>query len=100
MVVRIHSIEAHGDIRVRRNRLLAGFAGGGATVEDVALMRRVVGPEMGVKASGGVKSFEDAKNMVAAGATRLGASAGVKIVQGEHATEAVSSPVKLAAKAY
>ncbi len=60
-----------------------GFAGGGATVEDVALMRRVIGPEMGVKASGGVKSFEDAKSMVAAGATRLGASAGVKIVQGE-----------------
>ncbi len=77
-----------------------GFAGGGATVEDVALMRRVVGPEMGVKASGGVKSFEDAKSMVAAGATRLGASAGVKIVQGEQETTAVSSPVKLAAKAY
>lgn len=77
-----------------------GFAGGGATVEDVALMRRVVGPEMGVKASGGVKSYEDAKSMVAAGATRLGASAGVKIVQGEHEMEAVSVPAKLAAKAY
>ena len=59
-----------------------GFSGGGATVEDIALMRRVVGPEMGVKASGGVRDFEDAKNMVTAGATRLGASAGVKIVQG------------------
>ena len=56
-----------------------GFAGGGATVEDVSLMRRVVGPEMGVKASGGVRDFEDAQNMVKAGATRLGASAGVKI---------------------
>lgn len=77
-----------------------GFAGGGATVEDVALMRRVVGPEMGVKASGGVKSFEDAKSLVAAGATRLGASAGVKIVQGEHDETAVSSPVPVVAKAY
>jgi len=77
-----------------------GFAGGGATVEDVALMRRVVGPEMGVKASGGVKSFEDAKSLVAAGATRLGASAGVKIVQGEKDTAAVRSPAPVAAKAY
>mgnify|MGYP002642101688 FL=1 len=59
-----------------------GFAGGGATVEDIALMRRVVGAEMGVKASGGVRTFEDAQAMIAAGATRLGASAGVKIVQG------------------
>lgn len=59
-----------------------GFGGGGATVEDVALMREVVGPSMGVKASGGVKDFEDARKMVAAGATRIGASAGVKIVAG------------------
>lgn len=60
-----------------------GFAGGGATVEDVTLMRRVVGPEMGVKASGGVHNFDEAKDMLAAGATRIGASAGVKIVAGE-----------------
>ena len=60
-----------------------GFSGGGATVEDINLMRRVVGPEMGVKASGGVRDFEDAQNMVKAGATRLGASAGVKIMQGQ-----------------
>ena len=60
-----------------------GFSGGGATVEDINLMRRVVGPDMGVKASGGVRDFEDAQNMVKAGATRLGASAGVKIVQGQ-----------------
>lgn len=60
-----------------------GFSGGGATVEDIALMRRVIGPEMGVKASGGVHNYEEAQNMVAAGATRIGASAGVKIVQGE-----------------
>ena len=58
-----------------------GFAKGGATVEDVALMRRVVGSELGVKASGGVKGIEDAKAMVAAGATRIGASVGVKIAQ-------------------
>jgi deoxyribose-phosphate aldolase len=58
-----------------------GFGPGGATVEDVALMRRVVGAEMGIKAAGGVGSFSAAKAMIAAGATRLGASAGVKIVK-------------------
>jgi deoxyribose-phosphate aldolase len=58
-----------------------GFSTGGATVEDVALMRSVVGPEMGVKAAGGVRTLEDAEKMVKAGATRIGASAGVKIVQ-------------------
>ena len=58
-----------------------GFASGGATAADVALMRRVVGAEMGVKAAGGVRDFEGLKAMVAAGATRVGASAGVKIVQ-------------------
>lgn len=59
-----------------------GFASGGATVHDVELMRRVVGPEMGVKAAGGVRTYEDAASMIKAGATRIGASAGVKIVQG------------------
>jgi deoxyribose-phosphate aldolase len=58
-----------------------GFGGGGATVSDVALMRRVVGPEMGVKASGGVRTYAEAKSMLDAGATRIGASAGVRIVQ-------------------
>ena len=58
-----------------------GFSSGGATIEDVALMRRTVGPGIGVKASGGIKTLSDAQNMIAAGATRLGASAGVKIVQ-------------------
>lgn len=57
-----------------------GFGPGGATVADVALMRRVVGAEMGVKAAGGVRDLEGLKAMVAAGATRVGASAGVKIV--------------------
>ncbi len=59
-----------------------GFASGGATVHDVALMRRAVGPEMGVKAAGGVRTYEDAEKMIQAGATRIGASAGVKIIQG------------------
>jgi len=58
-----------------------GFASGGATAADVALMRRVVGAEMGIKAAGGVRDYEGLKAMVAAGATRIGASAGVKIVQ-------------------
>mgnify|MGYP001597689550 CR=1 FL=1 len=62
-----------------------GFAGGGATVEDVRLMRETVGPEIGVKASGGIRTPEDAKKMVEAGATRIGASASVKIVRGETA---------------
>ena len=58
-----------------------GFAKGGATVEDVALMRRAVGHALGVKASGGVKGIEDARAMFEAGATRIGASVGVKIAQ-------------------
>jgi len=58
-----------------------GFGPGGATVEDVTLMRRTVGPSMGVKASGGVRTLEDLKKMVAAGASRVGASASVKIVE-------------------
>ena len=62
-----------------------GFAGGGATVHDVELMRKTVGPQMGVKASGGVRTFEDAASMIKAGATRIGASAGVKILQGPSA---------------
>ena len=59
-----------------------GFSTGGATEEDVKLMRAVVGPEMGVKASGGVRSFEDMKKMIDAGATRIGASSGVQIMKG------------------
>ncbi len=58
-----------------------GFGPGGATVADVTLMRRVVGSAMGVKAAGGVRDLEGLKAMVAAGATRIGASAGVRIVQ-------------------
>jgi deoxyribose-phosphate aldolase len=60
-----------------------GFTGGGATAEDVALMRRIVGDDMGVKASGGVRSQEDALKMIGAGANRIGASASVAIVTGQ-----------------
>jgi deoxyribose-phosphate aldolase len=58
-----------------------GFAKSGATVADVALMRRVVGEDMGVKAAGGVRDYEGLKALVAAGASRVGASAGVRIVR-------------------
>jgi deoxyribose-phosphate aldolase len=75
-----------------------GFAGGGATPQDIALIRRVVGPEMGVKASGGVRTLEEARSMVAAGATRIGASAGVKIVQG--AAAGTQPPLKPGTRAY
>jgi deoxyribose-phosphate aldolase len=61
-----------------------GFSLHGATVADVSLMRKTVGPSVGVKAAGGVRSLEDAEAMITAGATRLGTSSGVKIVQGEH----------------
>jgi len=65
-----------------------GFAKGGATVGDIALMRRVVGPGMGVKASGGIRTHEDAAALVASGADRIGASASVKIVAPESAVPA------------
>ena len=57
-----------------------GFGPGGATVEDVALMRRAVGPAMGIKAAGGIRTLADAQKMIAAGATRIGASASVKMM--------------------
>lgn len=59
-----------------------GFSTGGATAADIALMRKTVGPNLGVKASGGVRSLEDMKSMVEAGATRIGASSGVAIMNG------------------
>jgi len=58
-----------------------GFGPGGARVEDVALMRRTVGPEMGIKAAGGIRDYDRARAMIEAGATRLGTSAGVRIVE-------------------
>jgi deoxyribose-phosphate aldolase len=68
-----------------------GFGPGGATAADVALMRRVVGADMGVKAAGGVRDLEGLKAMVAAGATRIGASAGVRIVQESKGQKAVTT---------
>ncbi len=75
------SVEAGADFV----KTSTGFSTGGATVEDIALMRKTVGPEIGVKASGGVRTFEDAEAMVKAGATRLGASAGLKIIRAKDA---------------
>lgn len=60
-----------------------GFSGGGATIEDIKLMRKTVGETMGVKASGGVRDLESTKAMIEAGATRIGASSGVQIIAGE-----------------
>ncbi|MDL2432865.1 deoxyribose-phosphate aldolase [Streptococcus sp. SC1] len=60
-----------------------GFSTGGATVADVALMRKTIGPDMGVKASGGARSYEDALAFIKAGATRIGASSGVAIMEGD-----------------
>lgn len=59
-----------------------GFSTGGATVEDVRLMRQTVGPDMGVKAAGGIHTREEAEAMIEAGADRIGASSGIKIVEG------------------
>jgi deoxyribose-phosphate aldolase len=75
-----------------------GFGPGGATAEDVRLMRAVVGGEIGVKAAGGVRSFEDLQKMVEAGATRIGASASVKILE-QAVSGAASSPVAGASSA-
>lgn len=63
-----------------------GFSTGGATAEDVALMRKTVGDKLGVKASGGIRSREDMEQMIHAGASRIGASSGVKIMQGEQSS--------------
>jgi deoxyribose-phosphate aldolase len=77
-----------------------GFGPGGATVEDVALMRKVVGAEMGVKASGGVRTREDAEKMALAGANRIGASASVAIVTGEKSDGKSDGKKRAAAGAY
>ncbi|WP_284980991.1 deoxyribose-phosphate aldolase [Arthrobacter sp. efr-133-TYG-118] len=78
------SVEAGADFV----KTSTGFNGGGATVEDVALMRKTVGPDLGVKASGGVRSLADAQAMITAGATRIGASSGIAIVKGEQGSSA------------
>jgi deoxyribose-phosphate aldolase len=71
-----------------------GFAKGGATAADVALMRRVVGHELGVKAAGGVRDYGTLQEMVAAGATRVGASAGVRIVQESRGQASGAAPTR------
>ena len=72
------SVEAGADFV----KTSTGFSTGGATAEDIALMRKTVGPDLGVKASGGVRSLEDMKRMIDNGATRIGASSGVAIMNG------------------
>ncbi len=74
-----------------------GFSSGGATTADVALMRRVVGESMGIKAAGGIRTQADAQSMIAAGATRLGASAGVQIMREAQGSDA---PAKDAGGSY
>ena len=71
-----------------------GFSKSGATVEDVALMRRTVGPSTGVKASGGIRTLEDFRAMVAAGATRIGASASVRIIEATAAGESAADSTR------
>jgi deoxyribose-phosphate aldolase len=61
-----------------------GFGPGGATVEDIALMRRIVGPVTGIKAAGGIRTLSDANAMIAAGASRIGSSSGVSIMREAH----------------
>jgi len=78
---KVRACEAARKARADFVKTSTGFSKGGATVADVALMRRVVGSALGVKASGGVKSIDDARAMIEAGATRIGASVGVKIAQ-------------------
>lgn len=73
------SVEAGADFV----KTSTGFSKAGATAEDVALMRKTVGPEVGVKAAGGIRDYETAMKMIDAGANRLGCSAGIAIVQGE-----------------
>lgn len=73
-----------------------GFAGGGATAEDVALMRQVVGDAMGVKAAGGIRTYDDALRMIQAGANRLGTSAGVQIILGAQQDTADHPPASAA----
>ncbi len=84
-----HAAQACGADFVKTS---TGFSTGGATAADVALMRQTVGPAMGVKASGGVRTRADAEAMITAGATRIGTSSGVKIVQGTEAAGRAADP--------
>jgi deoxyribose-phosphate aldolase len=79
---KVRACEICRDLGVAFVKTSTGFSRGGATVDDVALMRRVVGPDIGVKASGGVRDAATAQAMIEAGATRLGTSSGIAIVTG------------------
>jgi len=79
---KVRACEICRDLKVAFVKTSTGFSRSGATVEDVALMRRVVGPDIGVKASGGVRDAATALAMIEAGATRLGTSSGIAIVTG------------------
>jgi deoxyribose-phosphate aldolase len=80
-VEKIRACEMAREARADFVKTSTGFSTGGATLEDVALMRKTVGSDIGVKASGGIKDFETAVAMIAAGATRIGAGAGVEIIK-------------------
>ncbi|MEA3326616.1 MAG: hypothetical protein U9R53_04830, partial [Chloroflexota bacterium] len=71
-----------------------------ATVHDVALMRKAVGPNLGVKAAGGIHSHEEAEQMIAAGATRIGASAGIKIIQADKSESQQNTGSATSGKSY
>ena len=79
---KVHACEISKKVGAAFVKTSTGYSTGGATAHDVALMRKTVGPDMGVKASGGVRTYEDAVTMIEAGANRLGASAGIKIIAG------------------
>jgi deoxyribose-phosphate aldolase len=79
---KIKACEIVKDVGADFAKTSTGFSSGGATVQDVALMRRIVGDEMGVKASGGIKDYATAVAMIKAGANRLGVSAGIAIIEG------------------
>lgn len=83
---KIHACEISKKAGADFVKTSTGFSTGGATVEDIALMRKVVGPEMGVKASGGVRDLKGVDEMVKVGATRIGTSSGVAIIAGQQST--------------
>lgn len=85
------AVEAHADFV----KTSTGFSGSGATVEDVRLMRQTVGELAGVKASGGIRKFDDLRRMIEAGATRIGASSSVAIVRGVTSAESSETPTAL-----
>ena len=88
MLIKVKACEMSVKAGAHFVKTSTGFSTGGATVEDVRLMRQTVGETVGVKASGGVRTSEDMKAMVEAGANRIGTSGGVALVQGKENTTA------------